>query len=276
MLDLYGPGGVPWVTPVKPARIVVRDSPWGDYGDRREYRKDNAAWKTKFGIGAENNYGHGVAKVPKLAEIKPYLDSVTTKDAYLFDWVTAPMLPQALELIRLCGFVYKTIAFNWIKTNCKSGTAFNGAGRYTFSNIEFLVISRRKGAKCWHPAKGYKPSQVLPEIFEEVGEDEWEQYTVACPHPRVNNKIRHSQKPEIFQELIEKWLGPHIGDHSMLELYARRERPGWICLGGDISGNDICEDLTKLNQRIFLEGYSKPTRDPVTGIMLHGGGSGCL
>lgn len=41
---------------------------------------------------------------------------------------------------------------------------------------------------------------------------------------------RHSQKPEVSYEIIER-LYP---DARKLELYARRERPGWDCWGNEV------------------------------------------
>ena len=44
-----------------------------------------------------------------------------------------------------------------------------------------------------------------------------------------DGKYIHSGKPEAFFELVEKLVaGPYV------ELFARRRRPGWICLGNEL------------------------------------------
>ena len=42
---------------------------------------------------------------------------------------------------------------------------------------------------------------------------------------------KHSEKPEAFYEIVEQLSpGPY------LELYARRQREGWTCLGDEVEG----------------------------------------
>ena len=44
-------------------------------------------------------------------------------DCALFLWATDPSLPQALDVIASWGFIYKTVAFTWVKTT-KDGAGF--------------------------------------------------------------------------------------------------------------------------------------------------------
>jgi N6-adenosine-specific RNA methylase IME4 len=44
---------------------------------------------------------------------------------------------------------------------------------------------------------------------------------------------RHSQKPEVFFDLIEQ-----VADGPYVELFARRIRPRWTCLGNEVLGAD--------------------------------------
>lgn len=58
----------------------------------------------------------------------------------------------------------------------------------------------------------------------------------------------HSQKPEEVQDRIER-LFPLPSDGSQgyyLEMFARRARPGWVCLGNELTRNDIRVDLANL------------------------------
>ena len=58
-------------------------------------------------------------------------------------------------------------------------------------------------------------------------------------------RLAHSQKPEAFQDHVEKCFpGPY------LELFARRVRPGWTCLGDECPGDerDIRDSLPNLHE----------------------------
>lgn len=142
---------------------------------------------------------------------------LAAKDCSLFFWATFPMLPQALEVINAWGFDYKSVGFTWVKTNIKAGTPFVGLGWVTRGNAEpCLRATRGKPAK----PKGKAVSSL-----------------VQAP------RGKHSAKPEAIQDRIEE-LFPNA---RKLELFARRERAGWTCVGNEITGRDIREDIYLLS-----------------------------
>lgn len=54
----------------------------------------------------------------------------------------------------------------------------------------------------------------------------------------MNRVMAHSRKPEDVQDRIEQLFdGPYV------ELFARRQRSGWLCLGNEIDGLDIRDSL---------------------------------
>jgi N6-adenosine-specific RNA methylase IME4 len=110
-------------------------------------------------------------------------------DCVLFLWATTPMLLAALEVMSTWGFTYKS-AIAWIKD--KAGT-----GYWTRNLVELLLIGTRGDVPA--PAPGEQPPQV-----------------VEAP------RGRHSEKPEIFAEIIEK-LYPHV---PKLEMFAPRAPVG--------------------------------------------------
>lgn len=70
---------------------------------------------------------------------------IADKNSVLFVWVTYPMLAEGLKLIEAWGFKYKTIGFQWIKTNKKIRTPSSsvlGDGRAVTPNVASL---RRAG-----------------------------------------------------------------------------------------------------------------------------------
>lgn len=211
-------------------RVILADPPWF-FNDRKAVRRDNPQRKPKSGIGAHRRYSAGTQKTPDICAIGPDVQRVAAPDAYLFCWTTNAHLPDALQVISAWGFVYsKCIAFAWVKTNPVAGTPFYGPGYYTAGNVELCLLARPKGAPCWHPAEGYKPSQIVmaPQVRDDRG------------------KVIHSRKPAEVHERLEIWLGSDMAGHGFLELYATQHRPGWTCLGHALSGNDIRDDLRRL------------------------------
>lgn len=131
------------------------------------------------------------------------------KDSVLFLWATIPKLKDALEVINTWDYEYKT-AIVWEKE--KDGQIQNnGIGYWVNSSAELLLI-------------GVKGKPGLPET----------RFPGVIRAPRR----RHSQKPEIIYELIEK----AYPKRSYLELFARHPtpRPGWTYWGNET--NKIPED----------------------------------
>jgi len=59
---------------------------------------------------------------------------------------------------------------------------------------------------------------------------------------------KHSKKPEDLQNSLEVMFPDAFKNGKMIELFARRERKGWVCLGNEIGEKkDIVESLIALN-----------------------------
>ena len=136
------------------------------------------------------------------------VQSIAADDCILFMWATFPKISEALELIKLWGFEYKTNGFTWIKTNKKSGTPFWGMGRWTRSNAEICLIA----------VKG-KPKRLDMGV-----------------HSVVHSKIRkHSEKPPEVRDLILRL----VGDLPRLEMFARTAPEGWDVFGNEVEGSIV-------------------------------------
>lgn len=125
------------------------------------------------------------------------IDNYAAKDCVLFLWATAPMLPDALAVMAAWGFVYKT-HYVWVKDTI--GTGYWGRNKH-----ELLLIGTR--GKVPAPA----PGTQWPTVIEAA-------------------KGRHSEKPDIFFEMIEEYF-PNV---PKAELFARGERAGWSVFGNEV------------------------------------------
>jgi len=114
----------------------------------------------------------------------------------LFIWTTNRFLPDSFSVIKNWGFSYKqTIVWH------KVGNPSPWGGSIAPNHAEFLLVA----------TIGNPPRLAMLE----------------------SNVIRHSEKPLVFQDLIEQVSPP-----PYLELFARRKRLGW-----DTWGNEVDCDL---------------------------------
>ena len=212
-------------------RVVVADMPW-KYNDRGEKCKLNPDKATKFGVGVQRRYSAGTMTTQEILDLGAHLRPLLADDAYLISWVTCPRLKEGIAALEAWGFRYINVPFFWSKVY-SNGDSFSGPGRYVPSNLEFTILGVR--GKPWHKSTGSKPRQEI-----------------RCPHPRdpSSGKIIHSRKPEEMQDRLDKWLGPFIGEFDKLEMFATRQRPGWKCLGHQLSSSRIDQDLDHLAQEL--------------------------
>lgn len=146
--------------------------------------------KGKTNSSADNHYD-----TSPLEEIKSRdVESISAKDCVLFLWATAPMMPQALEVMWAWGFEYKSQCV-WRKS--KPGTG------YWFRNQHELLLVGTKG-KIVAPADGTQFPSVIDDPV-----------------------TRHSAKPPVFYEVIERYF-PNV---PRVELNARAGRKGWDSWG---------------------------------------------
>lgn len=133
-----------------------------------------------------------------LADIKALpVPALYGKHAILFLWTTAPMLERALDVMRAWGFAYKS-HYAWDKRRL-------GTGWWTRNSHELLLIGTHG-----RPPAPYAMHRQSSVIHAAAG--------------------RHSAKPEAAQLIIES----QYPDIRKVELFARRQRPGWVTWGLEV------------------------------------------
>ena len=136
------------------------------------------------------------------------VQNLADKNCVLFLWCTFPKLPEALKLIEAWGFTFKTVGFVWIKQNKSGKGYFLGLGWWTRSNAEICLIAVKGKPKR-------KSASVRQLLFSPVEE--------------------HSKKPdEARDKIIER-----MGDLPRIELFARRETPGWDVWGKEVASTIV-------------------------------------
>jgi len=132
-------------------------------------------------------------------------------EAHLFLWRVASMPEEALRVVRAWGFVPKA-EIVWLKKTVNGNRHF-GMGRQVRMEHEVCLIATRGTPMV--------KSNSIRSTF--TTEETWEGSVFPA---KVG---RHSEKPEVFYDLVEQLVeGPYV------ELFARRQRPGWTCLGDEM------------------------------------------
>lgn len=178
--------------------IIYADPPW-QYNARKNKN-------TKFGGGAMGHYPTMTQKQLELLPIRHIADN----NCAIFLWTTFPKLTDALLLLNVWGFDYKTVAFNWVKTNKNNNKPFFGIGYYTKSNSEICLL----GIKGKMKPISNKVSSII-----------------------ISQREEHSKKPKEARNRIVQLFG----DLPRIELFARQKTLGW-----DVWGNEVESDIELL------------------------------
>jgi N6-adenosine-specific RNA methylase IME4 len=134
-----------------------------------------------------------------LAELCTFTLPPIANDAILFLWRVGSMQTEALAVARAWGFAPPTSEIVWCKPQM-------GMGR-TVRNCHEIALICKRG----------KPKRLDAGVRSHF----------TAP------RGRHSEKPDEFFRIVERlYAGPR------LELFARRQRDGWTCLGDEIDGRD--------------------------------------
>lgn len=147
------------------------------------------------GRGAEKHY-----PVLDIAALETFTLPPISNDAWLFMWRVASQVEEAYRVVRAWGFVAKS-EIVWIKRTA-TGKRWFGMGRSVRAEHEVAIIAKRG----------------RPELLSRSTRSTFE---AAAG--------RHSAKPDAFFDLVEALVpGPRV------ELFARRHRAGWTCLGNEL------------------------------------------
>ena len=128
------------------------------------------------------------------------VNQLAAPDCAMLMWATAPMLPDAIELMKAWGFTFKS-AGAWAKQS-KTGNAWAFGTGYCFrSAAEFFLLGTIGKPKIM--SRSVRNLMVAP-----VRE--------------------HSRKPEAQYEMAEAlFTGPYV------ELFSRTDRAGWQSWGNE-------------------------------------------
>lgn len=185
---------------MKKYQVIYADPPW-QYNNKRSGASGTS--------GASEKYD-----VMSMSDIKAFpVKQLSDKNAVCFIWVTVPLLPEGLEVLKAWGFKYKTM-LTWRKVLSM------GMGYWFRGQCEHVIVGVRGKVK---------PFRLQKSNFYQC---------------RVG---KHSQKPSYFRELISKAVANSFENPNKLELFARK-RAGLFPMdeykGWDVYGNEVDNSIT--------------------------------
>jgi N6-adenosine-specific RNA methylase IME4 len=174
-----------WPLPLHSYDLVVIDPPW-----------PFVTWSDAGqGKSASQHY-----RMMLLSEIKALpVRELLKKDAVVFLWTTAPLLPQALAVLESWEIAYKTHIV-WRKVT-RTGKVRMGCGFWVRTMHEAVLLG----------TVGKPPKFTLPSCFDGIARE-------------------HSRKPAEFYSLI----GDRTPGLRRADLFARERRDGWDVWGDEV------------------------------------------
>lgn len=170
-------------------------------------------------------------------------------DAVLALWTPSSLLPEGLETMKSWGFEFKQ-TLPWVKLNKNyHNILYKLIKNFSIKEDKLLILNEFK-KMSFDNLLSFGMGRLFRQSHEIVLLG-----TKGKIYSKLKNKsqrsvifdinYRHSQKPESLQDKLQMMFPS--SDNKYLELFARRVRPGWTCLGNEVcSGEDIRESIKKL------------------------------
>lgn len=237
--------------------VIVADPPWSF--------KDSLKM-SDVKRGAAANYD--VMSNSDIEQL-PIKQFIAPTGSILALWVPSSLLQEGLDTMKAWGFNHKQ-TYVWVKTKKDPlfeirKTFFNfwsnsiqPLGKFTKKSFKQSVsnsidmvemIDWTKGAKFVQDMLAFGMGRLFRQTHEIclIGTSNGKIYK------RLRNKsqrsvsfapnLKHSAKPENLQDSLDIMFP----NGNRMELFARRDRPNWVCLGNEIcNGEDIRVSLAKL------------------------------
>jgi len=221
--------------------LIVADPPWS-FSDALKMSEVKRGAASNYSVLSDNDI------------VNLDVKSISANDAVLALWVPSSKLDIGLSTMEGWGFVLKQ-TFIWVKVK---------KTKDKIDSLKSLKIQLNKAAKNSRLLlksindiiDNYDINDILSMYLGRLFRQTHEIALIGIKGSIYNNlklknqrsvildkNLKHSSKPEGFQDRLEQMFP----DFNKLELFARRERFGWTCVGDEISkGEDIRDSIKRL------------------------------
>ena len=196
-------------------KVIVADPPWS-FGDKLTM--------SEVKRGAESNY-QGVLDVDALCRLP--VQSIAADDAVLALWFVSSQPAAGLRVMEAWGF-RQTQVWTWVKLTSKSGPVQPGKLPEPGAKLHFGMgrIARGCTENLYIGVRGKLYQHVMDNSQRNVF---------------FGPALGHSAKPEALQDILDTIFPMREGVIDRVELFARRERLGWLVTGNEIEGPFGCD-----------------------------------
>jgi len=234
----------------KKFRVIVADCPWSF----QDSLKMSAVPR-----GALANYS--TMTMQEIREL-PVKAACNPAGAVLCLWVPGSLLQDGLDTMKAWGFQHKQ-TYVWVKTKKQSlqglKKIFTASAKNTFPQMGPKTITSMLSvakAVVKFSIDNFNLENLLAFGMGRLFRQTHELCLIGTSNNEIYQHLKnksqrsvclaenlgHSSKPEDLQDSLELMF-PKA---RKLELFARRLRPGWTCLGNEIDGKDIRDALAQL------------------------------
>jgi N6-adenosine-specific RNA methylase IME4 len=193
------------------------------------------SWRFRDTLPGNRGVDKKYKSTMRIDQIRALQIPPTEPDALLFLWRVSSMVPEAYDVCRAWGFTGKS-EIVWFKTESYVGLEpppepdpprMPGMGHYVRNDHEVCIVAE-KGTmlEVQHDVCIVANKGSGCQLIQNRGV----RSCIWAPRPE-----RHSEKPAVFFELLDRLLGD-IGPRA--ELFARDPRPGYDTFGDEI-GSEI-------------------------------------
>lgn len=235
------------------ADIVCADPAW-NFSDRLTM--------SSVKRGAKANYN--TMSVDEICDLP--VQDICADDALLALWVPGSMISDGLKVLHTWGFEQKQ---TWIWVKIKNKPLISLVKNIISCVKENKILTKNNYISILDQVNNFNINNILTMKMGRYFRQSHEIALIGARGkiiPKILNKSqrsvhfdivrKHSEKPEglqdkldlMFPEIIEK--DGTKRQVNKIELFARRERAGWITIGNECPGSSFAEDIRDSIERI--------------------------
>lgn len=228
-------------------QVIVSDPPWS-FSDSLSM--------SDVKRGAEANYHTMTIKDIKNLRVRSLADP---EGCILALWVPSSLLQEGLDTMKSWGFEQKQ-TYIWVKTKKEPlASLFGPLKKSIFAAGWFKNTITQALTKCLH---SFNMNDTLAFFMGRLFRQTHEICLIGTNNNKIYKKLKnksqrsvsfgenlkHSAKPEHLQDSLDIMF-PNC---NKLEMFARRNKKNWVCVGDEVcGGEDIRDSIDRLDPCIY-------------------------
>lgn len=223
-------------------KIVCADPPY-NFSDSLKMSKIKRSAKSQY---------KSVLSIKEIKELP--VKEIVDDNSILALWVPSSMLQDGLDIMECWGFKQKQTHI-WVKTK---KNALSKLFTFIFKKVMNKIFNTNISDEYLVNILGFGMGRIFRQTHEIVligtrGKVSHLLKNKSQRSVHFGPVKKHSEKPEALQDMLDIMYPSASGIIDKIELFARRDRPGWLCLGNECPSTkdeDIRDSLKKIIKKI--------------------------